>query len=300
MDNYLYEFKAYLSGELNVSPNTLNSYFNDNKKYLDYLKEYRNINDINQIDSDDIRSYLTSLKRRNLADATRARKLTAIKSFHRFLKREKYTQVNSSELIDAPRQKKKLPVVLSIDEVERLIESIEINLPQDLRDRTMIELAYSCGLRVSELINIQTNHLHLDMGFINITGKGNKERIVPVSEIAIDLIKAYLKDSRPTYSKKHNRTLFLNKKGEKMTRQAFNLILQRHVQNAGIKKKIHPHMLRHSFASHLLENGTDLRFIQELLGHEDISTTEIYTHVNNQKLREIYLNAHPRSKKGTK
>lgn len=294
------EFFYYLSGELNLSRNTIDSYEKDIKRYVEYLQKHRNINDPKKITVEDVRSYLSSLKRRNLQASTRARTLTSIKSFHKFLSLEKYTSINASELIDAPKQEKKLPVILSISEVEKIIESIETLDAIDIRDRTMIELAYSCGLRVSELVNLETNDLHLDMGFIKILGKGNKERIVPVGEMAVDMLNLYIKESRPQFLKKHNRDLFLSRLGEKMSRHAFNKILKERSIKAGITKDVHPHMLRHSFASHLLETGTDLRFIQELLGHENISTTEIYTHINNQKLREIYLDAHPRSKKGNK
>lgn len=298
MDELLKEYNYYLSGELNLSNNTKISYNNDLKKYIIHLQKYRNVKDAKDITTEDIRSYLATLKRRNLQASSRARTLTAIKSFHKFLSLEKYTNINASELIDAPKQEKKLPIILSITEVDKIIESIELSDAKDIRDRTMIELAYSCGLRVSELVNLETTDLHLDMGFIKILGKGNKERIVPVGEIALDTINKYLKESRPQFQKTHTKGMFLNRSGTKLTRHAFNKILKERSINAGITKDVNPHMLRHSFASHLLENGTDLRFIQELLGHENISTTEIYTHINNKKLREIYLNAHPRSKKG--
>ena len=300
MDEVVKEYEYYLTGELRLSKNTCSNYTRDIKNYVAYLKKYCFVEDPKDITVENIRDYFSSLKRRNLQGTSRARNLTAIRSFHKFMVLEKYTNINASELIDSPKQEKKLPVILSISEVETLIEAIELKTPKDIRERTMIELAYSCGLRVSELVDLETSDLHLDMGFIKILGKGNKERIVPVGEIAIDMLNIYLKDSRPTYvnAKKHNRYLFLNRLGDKMTRNMFNVILKERAKAAGITKKVHPHMLRHSFASHLLETGPDLRFIQELLGHENISTTEIYTHINNQKLREIYLNAHPRSKKG--
>lgn len=300
MNELLNEYQYYLSGELNLSKHTQSNYKRDINKYIEYLQKYRAVNDPKDITADDIRNYFATLKKRNLQASSRARNLTAIKSFHKFLALEKYTNINASELIDAPKQEKKLPVILSIEEVEKLIDSIELNDERDVRDRAMIELAYSCGLRVSELVNLEISDVHLEMGFIKIFGKGNKERIVPVGEIALDIINKYLKESRPKYAKPHVRALFLSRFGEKMTRNAFNKILKERARTAGITKSVNPHMLRHSFASHLLESGTDLRFIQELLGHENISTTEIYTHINNQKLREIYLHAHPRSRKGIK
>lgn len=298
MDRLISEYRHYLSGELNLSSNSINAYQNDIKKYVEFLVQYRNISKSTDISTEDIRSYLTSLKKKNYQSSSRARILTSIKSFHKFLSLENYTNINASELIDSPNIEKKLPSILSRDQVETLIESIDLVEQRDIRDRTMIEMCYSCGLRVSELVELELTDLNLDMGFVKVLGKGNKERIVPIGEIAIDTINIYLKDSRPHFIKKHTKGLFLNRFGEKISRNMFNRILNERSINAGIKKKITPHMLRHSFASHLIEAGTDIRFIQEMLGHENVSTTEIYTHVNNQKLRELYLNAHPRSKKG--
>ncbi|HHU55585.1 MAG TPA: site-specific tyrosine recombinase XerD [Acholeplasmataceae bacterium] len=297
MLRYAKEYKYYLHGELHLSNNTCESYLNDIDKYLNFLVKYRKVEDVNDIQTEDIRHYLASLKRRGISASTRSRNLTSIRSFHKFLALEKYTKRNVAEIIDKPKVEKKLPSILSIEEIETLINSIDINTPIDIRNKAMIETAYSAGLRVSELIDLKLSDLHLDMGFIKVFGKGNKERIVPIGEYAINGLNIYIQKARPQLMKRNTPYLFLNQRGEKMSRQSFFLMLKEKTRLAGIKKNVYPHMLRHSFASHLLQNGLDLRMIQELLGHEDISTTEIYTHVNNQKIKEIYLKAHPHAQR---
>jgi len=293
MNRYAKEYQYYLHGELNLSKNTCNSYLNDIEKYLSYLQTTRKISDVKEIETDDIRQYLALLKRKGLSGTSRSRKLTSIRSFHKFLTLEKYTTRNVAEVIDKPKIEKKLPSILSLEEINKLLNNLSDDTPIEIRNKAMIEVAYSAGLRVSELINLQVSDIHLEMGFIKVFGKGNKERIVPLGEFAIDCLNLYLQKSRPFLLRKNNSYLFVNNRGDKLTRQSFNIILKEKTKLAGINKSVHPHMLRHSFASHLLENGLDLRMIQELLGHEDISTTEIYTHINNQKLKDVYLKAHP-------
>lgn len=293
MNRYAKEYQYYLHGELNLSNNTCNSYLNDIEKYLSYLQTTRKISDVKEIETDDIRQYLALLKRKGLSGTSRSRKLTSIRSFHKFLTLEKYTTRNVAEVIDKPKIEKKLPSILSLEEINKLLNNLSDDTPIEIRNKAMIEVAYSAGLRVSELINLQVSDIHLEMGFIKVFGKGNKERIVPLGEFAIDCLNLYLQKSRPFLLRKNNSYLFVNNRGDKLTRQSFNIILKEKTKLAGINKSVHPHMLRHSFASHLLENGLDLRMIQELLGHEDISTTEIYTHINNQKLKDVYLKAHP-------
>lgn len=299
MDRYLTEYLYYIKGELNLSANTVESYKNDLEQYLYFLKTYRHKNNPEDIEVIDIRNYLSSLKRQFLSSSSQARKLTAIRSFHKFLFIEKYTTRNNTLTIDSPKQEDKLPIVLSKEEVKILLESLSDDTPLELRNKAMIELAYACGLRESELINLKLNDLHLDEGFINVFGKGSKERIVPINKEAINTLNQYLEKSRPILRSKYSKNiLFLTKSGKILPRTYFYSLVREKGINAGINKKITPHMLRHSFASHLLENGLDLRLIQELLGHEDISTTEIYTHINNTKLKDVYLTAHPRAKKG--
>lgn len=298
MESFIKEYEYYLHGEVNLSNNTCESYIQDINQYMEFLKKYRNVGDVLDIEVDDVRAFLSSLKRHHIASSSQARKLTAIKSFHKFLVLEKYTEKNVAKLVSSPKQEKKLPVVFSIEEVDKLLNSLTTENHLEIRNKAMVELTYSSGLRVSELINLKLSNLHLKMGFIEVLGKGNKERIVPVGEEAIDIINLYLTNSRPILYKNHSKDfLFLNIHGYQMTRQGFFGILKEKAILAGITKPISPHKLRHSFASHLLERGIDLRLIQELLGHEDISTTEIYTHINNARLKQVYLTSHPRANK---
>jgi len=298
MNTLIREYEMYLTTEAKLSKNTCISYVNDITQYLDYIKKYREKYDPEDINIEDIRSYLASLKRNHISSTSQSRKLSAMKSFHKFLMLEKYVSKNVAKLIQNPKQEKKLPTVLSIEEVENLLNVLSEDTPLELRNKTMIELAYSSGLRVSELVDLKMKNLHLNNGFIEIFGKGNKERIVPVGEEAIYLINKYLETARLLYvNNKSKDYVFLTRRGTNMTRQMFFEIIREKAKLAGITKEISPHKLRHSFASHLLERGIDLRLIQELLGHESISTTEIYTHINNTKLKNVYLNAHPRARK---
>ena len=298
MNTLIREYEMYLTTEAKLSKNTCISYVNDITQYLDYIKKYREKHDPEDINIEDIRSYLASLKRNHISSTSQSRKLSAMKSFHKFLMLEKYVTKNVAKLIQNPKQEKKLPTVLSIEEVENLLNVLSDDTPLELRNKTMIELAYSSGLRVSELVDLKLGNLHLNNGFIEIFGKGNKERIVPVGEEAIYLINKYLETARLLYvNNKSKDYVFLTRRGTNMSRQMFFEIIREKAKLAGITKEISPHKLRHSFASHLLERGIDLRLIQELLGHESISTTEIYTHINNTKLKNVYLNAHPRARK---
>lgn len=295
---FIIEYKLYLNTELRLSENSINSYLTDIIKYCTFLEKERNIFDPEQISVDDVRSFLALLNRERISSASQSRKLSALKSFHKFLVREKYANTNVAKLVSNPKQEKKLPVVLSIDEVDALLNSFDLTSPIDFRNKAMVELTYASGLRVSELIDLKISDLHMQMGFIKVFGKGSKERIVPVNKEAIEIIKEYLENIRPKFANiKSKDYLFLNQHGYPLTRQSFFLMIKDKAKKVGITKDISPHKLRHSFASHLLERGLDLRLIQEMLGHEDISTTEIYTHINNAKLKEIYLNAHPRAKK---
>lgn len=296
MKHLIGEYRMYLKSEALLSDNTCDSYVRDITQYLEFIEKYRKKTDPEFIDIEDIRSYLSSLKRKNISSSSQSRKLSALKSFHKFLMLEKYVSKNVAKLIQNPKQVKHLPTVLSIEEVENLLGVLTEDNPIELRNKTMIELAYSSGLRVSELVNLKLKDLHLDNGFIQIFGKGSKERIVPVGEVAIDLLNKYISLGRIKYQNvKSKDYVFITRRGTNMTRQNFFDIIRQKAALAGITKEISPHKLRHSFATHLLERGIDLRLIQELLGHESISTTEIYTHINNQRLKEVYINAHPRA-----
>lgn len=298
MDSYLREFHYYLISELHLSSNTWKNYESDVEKYISFLVKNYKIKMPNEIQLKHVQSFISSLSRHNIKPSSQSRKISAIKSFHKFLMKEKYVTSNVAATVDLPKQVKKLPTVLSIKEVDMLLDTLNTETPLETRNKAMIELAYASGLRVSELVGLKLSDLHLDAGFVQIHGKGNKERIVPVGEIAIDSLNFYLENARSQLIKKHTDCVFINgRDGNQMTRQAFFLIIKDKVKQAGIKKEISPHKLRHSFASHLLKNGVDLRLIQELLGHEDISTTERYTHLQNEDMIKTYEHAHPRARK---
>lgn len=291
------DFKYYLKNEKGLSENTTYSYIKDITLYSNYLEKRFDITNVKKIEKNHIKAYLKYLKQtKKLSQSSISRKLTSIKQFHKFLKLEDIVKIDESTYIESLKIDKKLPSVLSIEEVDLLLDSLKMDTPLNIRNKTMIEVLYATGVRISELINIKINDIHINQGYIKIIGKGNKERIVPLSDESIKLLKLYITDSRVKLSKEYNNYLFLNYDGNKMTRQGFWKILKKLVLEAGITKDISPHTIRHSFASHLLENGLDLRYVQELLGHEDIKTTQIYTHINNQKLKQTYLNSHPRAK----
>lgn len=298
IEKYLREYHYYLISELHLSDNTWHSYESDVTQYVNYIVKYRGIQEPNDINLSDLRSYIDSLNRKKIVPSSQARKLSAIKNFHKFLFKEKLVNEDITSAIDLPKQTKKLPTILSIEEVDMLLNSLTNDTPIESRNKAMIELAYASGLRVSELVGLTLSDLHLDAGFVQVHGKGNKERIVPVGEIAIDSLNNYINNDRMKLVKKHTDVLFINgRDGGQISRQGFFLIIKEKVKACGINKEISPHKLRHSFASHLLKNGVDLRLIQELLGHENIATTERYTHIQNDDLVKTYEFAHPRAKK---
>lgn len=299
MEKYLQEFKYYLHGELNLALSTVKSYMNDLQLYINFIQTYRKKKYPEDIETEDVRAYLDSLKRKYITASSQARKLTAIRSFHKFMLLEKYTSKDVAYVIQNPKQELKLPSFLSKQEINMLFSVLEYDNPTNIRNSAMIVLLYACGLRVGELTNLKTSDLHFNQGFINVIGKGDKERVVPINEEAIRIINIYLESSRPVLRKdKTKNELFLNSKGGGISRNTVYTVLKAKGIEAGIRKSLYPHILRHSFASHLLEEGLDLRLIQELLGHEDIMTTEVYTHVRNTHLQEVYLKAHPRARKG--
>lgn len=298
MNNYVVEYEMYLRNEIVLSNNTVLGYLNDVNDYVKFIIEYRGVFEPADISVDDIRSFLASLKRKKITASSMSRKLSAVKSFHKFLVANRYCQTNVAKLITNPKQEKKLPVVLSLDEVDALLATFNDSSPLEIRNKAMIEITYSCGLRVSELVNLKLSSIHPQMGIVDVFGKGSKERIVPIGEKAMNCLNKYLKEARPKLtSPRLNDYLFINNHGDQMTRQMFFIIIKEKAKEAGITKPISPHKLRHSFATHLLERGLDLRLIQELLGHESISTTEIYTHVNDARLKNIVITAHPHGKK---
>lgn len=299
MEEVLVEYQHYLVSEKMKSLNTVKSYSSDLENYLYYLNEKLNISEVEYITTEDIKKYLVYLKKLGYTATSSSRALSAIKSFHKFLFLERRTKINPAINLTSPKLEKKLPTVLSIDEVLKLLNSIEPNTPYEMRNEAMIELVYATGLRVSELVNLKLTNLHLTNKMISTIGKGNKERLVPINDYAAKILRKYLLEARPklVIPSKEQGFVFLNNQGTALSRQSFFLILKDLSKKAGITKEVSPHTLRHSFATHLLEAGTDLRLIQEMLGHEDISTTQVYTHLSNQRLKEIYKGAHPHEKK---
>jgi len=295
MKKYLDGFLEYLKFEKGLSDNTLEAYGRDLVKFLAYLKQ-RKIEHPREVKRSDILSYLGLLLDEGAAFSSSARNLSSIKSFFRFLVLEGQITVNPAENLDSPKIHRKLPQVLTVEEVDRLLANPNVISPTGLRDRAMFELMYATGLRVSELLSLEVDDVNLTSGYVRCMGKGRRERIVPMGQTASFWVERYIGRSRQQLIKGAiNRILFVNANGRKMTRQGFWKILNKHVSQAGITKEVTPHTLRHSFATHLLENGADLRSVQEMLGHADISTTQIYTHLTKTHLREVYQRSHPRA-----
>lgn len=292
MKEYLY----FLKITKNLSKNTIVSYERDLLEYLTFIEKNYDIKDINRVEKKHIDNFIRSLARKKASPKTITRKISSIHSFHRYLLSEKIVDRDVVAKVKKPATAKTLPTVLNQEEIERFIDaSIDQGKPLDLRNRAMVELAYGSGLRVSELLDLKLSDLHLNMNLINITGKGNKERIVPLGEESVFAIRNYLVDGRLKLKPKQNDIVFLNKNGGKLSRIGFYKIIQNIADKAHIQKKMSPHTLRHSFATHLLENGANLRSVQELLGHEDIMTTEIYTHITNKRIQTEYEQNHPRA-----
>lgn len=292
------EYRYYLRSERSMEQNTVSSYVSDIEGYLMYLEEVLYIDEPDLIKEDDITRFLLSLKKKKYSTSTISRYLSSIKSFHKFLTKDGLVKKNVAIQISSPKIDKKLPTVLTVEEVTKFLDSIKGEKPLDLRNEAMFELIYACGFRVSELVGLKINNLHLTSKMIQVIGKGSKERLVPVNDYAIKILRKYLLEARPLLIKnaKDSGYVFLNNAGQVLSRVGFFKLLKDLAKKAGITKEISPHTLRHSFATHLLENGVDLRYIQELLGHEDISTTQIYTHLSLGKVKEIYKTAHPRER----
>ncbi len=289
IDTYINEFTEYLIIDKKYSENTIKAYNNDLKKFKNFIKNKT----INNIDENSIKDYLKYLNKENNDTKTISHNISTLRSFYKFLLIEKKVNKNPMEYIELPKTKKSLPKTLSIEEIDKLLD-IKLTDAFSFRNKAMLELMYSSGLRVSELINVKIHDIDVSNCIIRIMGKGSKERIVPLGDYAIRYIELYLKEYREKLIKRElNDYLFLNNHGNKMTRQGFFKILKQIAKEKNIKTEFSPHTLRHSFATHLLNGGADLRSIQEMLGHSDISTTQIYTHVSKEKLKENYNNFHP-------
>jgi len=295
MESFVNEFINYLEVERGLAKNTLESYGRDLRQYYSYLHNGK-IDAVKQANRATIMTYLEQLQTKGRAVSTISRNLAAIKSFYQFLVRERYLDKDPAANLESPKLEKKLPKILTIAEVEELLKQPNGFLPAGLRDKAMLELLYATGIRVSELINLNISDVNLEMGYIKCYGKGSKERIVPLGSIAAKCVQEYINRGRSRLVRTYDEaSLFVNHHGNRLTRQGFWKIIKKYAHEADILKDITPHTLRHSFATHLLENGADLRSVQEMLGHADISTTQIYTQVTKNRLKEVYEKAHPRA-----
>jgi len=287
-------FLNYISVERGLANNTIISYREDLQLYLDYIEECH-IDALSKIDKANITNFMLSQKDRGIAPNSIARRLAAIRMFHRFLARERIIKNDPSALIDSPKLWKRVPDTLTINEVDALIAAADVHDTQGIRDRAILETLYATGMRVSEVVNLKKDNVNLEIGFLRCIGKGNKERVIPLGKKAIAGITRYLEVSRPKLlGKKEADYLFLSRFGRKTSRQSLWKMIKKYAKQAHIKKPIKPHIMRHSFATHLLEHGADLRSVQEMLGHSSISTTQIYTHINKDRLKSIHKQFHPR------
>lgn len=295
MEIFLKEYLTHLKLEKNLSVNTISSYRNDLTAFLSFLKD-KNIIDPSEVNPEHISSFFKLLNELGLSGTSSARYFSSLKGFFLFLIKNKYILKNPIEKISAPKLSKKLPSVLDISEVEKILSQPDISDKFGLRDKAMLELFYACGTRVSELINLKISDLFFSDEIIRVFGKGSKERLIPIGSSAIKWINDYLKLSRPLLMKKSKSEnyLFLNSRSSKLSRMGVWKIIDRYVKEAGIEKEVHPHTFRHSFATHLLEGGADLRAVQEMLGHADISTTQIYTHIDRDYIKQVHKQYHPR------
>jgi integrase/recombinase XerD len=295
METHLDLFIDYLTVERGLAANTRASYSSDLLKFLSYLKD-RGIDDWSQVCFPDVIAFLSKAQEQGLAPRTRARLLAALRGFFKFMVRDSHLSESPVANLTSPRLRRHLPAVLSVAEVERLLVQPDLTLPLGQRDVAMLELLYATGLRVSELITLTLGRVNLEVGFLVVVGKGSKERIVPMGEAATEAVQRYVLESRPRMLKgRVSEILFVTNRAAAMTRQGFWKLLKKYGRQANLQKPLTPHTLRHSFATHLLEGGADLRSVQMMLGHADISTTQIYTHVASERLKEIHQKYHPRA-----
>ncbi len=294
MKELIEDFLNYLSVERGLSPNTIIAYRRDLRKYVQALKR-RGISRADDVKRQDISQFMEKQKNDGLSVTSICRSLAAIKTFHRFLTRERLAKEDPTNLVETPKLWKRVPDVLTAAEVEAMIQAAKGKGWQQIRDVAILELLYGSGMRVSELVDLRVENVNLDVGYVRCIGKGRKERIVPIGKSARKALKQYLDGVRKKLVKKtFSNSLFVSRLGKKISRQSIWKIIKKYAKKAKIKKTIKPHTLRHSFATHLLERGADLRSVQEMLGHADISTTQIYTHVDRERLKSIHRQFHPR------
>ncbi len=295
MDAYADHFVNFISVEKGLAANTITAYARDIAVYLDYLKNVEKVDGLNHVDSLAIIRFLTCLRDQGLSPRSRARTLSTIRHFHRFLVREGHFPEDPTTRIDAPRIRPRLPNLLTAAEVEQLLEAPRGDTRVARRDRAMLEVLYATGMRISELISLRLADLKLDIGCLSVMGKGSKQRLIPLGEVALEFLVDYLQNVRPSLHKAGSgQEVFLNIRGSRISRQGFWKKLKIYALCAGINKTVYPHLLRHSFATHLLENGADLRSVQSMLGHADVSTTQIYTHIIQERLKQVHQQYHPR------
>jgi len=296
MENYLRDYMVMLKVERNLAKNSLESYLRDLKQYHHFLESDLGLTTVRNVTMGHIRSYIRQLNDKGLAANTIKRVISSIRTYHNFLSAEGHINDNPAQLLDTPKIPRKLPNVLTIQEIDVILSIIPKKAPMALRDLAIFELMYSCGLRVTELCDLQTSEILWDSEMIRVQGKGEKQRFVPIGPIARENLKNYINHERPLFVDKNPNTaeVFLSRNGRKLTRMMIWILLKKWTNAAEIHKEVSPHTLRHSFATHLLEGGADLRSVQEMLGHTDIATTQVYTHLDKEHLKEVHRTFHPR------
>ncbi len=291
-------YKAFLLLERSLSKNSIDAYLHDVKKLISFFESKKENPQLTKLTLEDLQQFLQNLNELGLSAGSQARIISGLKSFFNFLVQEEDISASPAEFLEAPKISRKLPEVLSIADVEQFLAAIDVSTEKGTRDKAICETLYSCGLRISEISGLQISNYYADAGFVRITGKGNKERLVPIGSQAIKFVNLYLENYRNKVEpkKEHSNTLFLSKRGNALSRTMLFYIIKDTAKKAGIEKNVYPHSFRHSFATHLIEGGADLRAVQEMLGHESITTTEIYTHLDKNFLRETIAMHHPRYK----
>ncbi len=298
-DSYKKHFKAYLQLEKSLSDNSTEAYLHDIDKLTDYLRDHGETKSPGDISLQDLQQFVQWVAQLGMMPTSQARIISGIRAFYKYCMLEDIVAEDPSLLLQAPKPKRSLPDVLGYDEIEAILAQIDVSTPEGARNKAIVETMYSCGLRVSELVNLRISQLYLDIGFVKVLGKGSKERLVPIGRDAVKFLNIYLKEIRVHIAVKPGSedVVFLNRRGHQMTRVMIFLIIKDLVKKAGIKKTVSPHTFRHSFATHLIEGGANLRAVQEMLGHESITTTEIYTHLDREFLRQTLEQYHPSFKK---
>ena len=296
MEQFIQQYMTMLKVERTLARNTLESYQRDLNQYHFFLKNNLKIKSIRNVTLGHIRTYVRYLSDKSMAANSVKRAISTIRTYHNFLLAEGKMKDNPAQLLDTPKIPQKLPNILTIEEIDTILNIIPNDKPMAIRDLAIFEMMYSCGLRVTELCDIKTTDIMWDSDIIRVNGKGNKQRFVPIGPIARDNLKNYLNHKRPSLADKNHNVveLFLSQNGRKLTRMMIWILLKKWTDTSNLQKKVSPHTLRHSFATHLLEGGADLRSVQEMLGHADISTTQVYTHLDKEHLKEVHRTFHPR------